>query len=77
MQFSWLINTVGVCAERKFWYLNDCVFLLRVKSGLAPLLSKVSARKSELTKFENSIATKKSELRNYQNQIEKVASNLR
>ena len=60
-----------------FFCLNDCVFLFRVKSGLAPLLSKVSERKSELTKFENSIATKKGELNNYQNQIEKVASNLR
>ena len=53
------------------------MFLFRVKSGLAPFLSQVSERKSELTKFDKSIASKKTELRNYQNQIEKVASNFR
>jgi peptidoglycan hydrolase CwlO-like protein len=49
----------------------------RVRSGLAPLLSQVSERKSELTKFDNSIANKKSELQNFQKQIEEVSKNLR
>ena len=49
----------------------------RVRSGLAPLLSQVSERKSELTKFDKSIQNKKSELQNYQKQIEEVTKNLR
>jgi hypothetical protein len=48
-----------------------------VRSGLAPLLSQVSKRKSELIKFDKSIASKKSELQNFQKQIEEETKNLR
>ena len=49
----------------------------RIKTDLAPLLSEVSQRKSELLSFENSINTRKSELENYQQQIDKVSQDLR
>merc|ERR1711892_224610 len=55
---------------------EDEVEMTRVRSGLAPLLSQVSERKSELVRFESSIKTKKSELQNFQTQIEEVSKNL-
>ena len=43
--------------------LNIKPSIYRIKTDLAPLLSEVSQRKSELLNFENSINTRKSELR--------------
>ena len=56
---------------------NDSLCVFRVKSGLAPLLSQVSQRKSELDRFDTSIVNKKNELQNYKSQIEEVTKNLR
>merc|ERR1719211_216393 len=50
--------------------------MAKIKTDLAPLLSEVSQRKSELLSFENSINTRKSELENYQKQIDKVSQDL-
>ena len=57
--------------------LNIKLSIYRIKTDLAPLLSEVSQRKSELLNFENSINTRKSELEKYQQEIDKVTQNLR
>ena len=57
--------------------LNIKPSIYRIKTDLAPLLSEVSQRKSELLNFENSINTRKSELEKYQQEIDKVTQNLR
>ena len=49
----------------------------RVRSGLAPLMSQVSERKSELVRYETNIAAKKSELENFKTEIAEVSQNLR
>merc|ERR1719291_1352684 len=55
---------------------DEEVEMSRVKSGLAPLLSQVSLRKSELDRFDTSIVNKKNELQNYHKKIEEVTKNL-
>ena len=57
--------------------VSDGLKYFRIKTDLAPLLSEVTKRKSELSQFENSIKTRKTELDTYQAQIDKVSKDLR
>ena len=56
--------------------LTTCHNYFSFRTGLAPLEVKISAKKSELSKFESLVLDKKSELDNYQREVDKVSKEL-